>query len=485
MDIKTASGYYKRLNAYITSAHSACDIIKKTRMRFMLAMLTAVVILIVSALLAIYFVMSGIQEANNRSRLNSFMGVRMVQVGQTISFTTMLQGTEAPPIHRNTLQGVGLQGAEVNLVLGDVGAHFSMIVNRRGEIYNIVTSVDLADETFVEAANIALRGQSYRRAAFEGRVWQYSITATPMQGGNITLHGEHVTFLPENNNMRWVANELELYQIRFIDITESIQTLRSLALTLLMIGLVLFLMFFLFCLFFSRRAIKPLAEVMEKQKQFVADASHELKTPISIIKANCSALYAGENETILSQKEWLDNIAVGADRMTNLTQSLLTLAKLEDTDNEIIRSEVMLDQEVDELLSFLELAASDKAITIKKDYKIRSPIISDNERIKQVIGIVLDNAIKYTNENGTIQITLSQEKGWKILSVFNTGAGIAKEDLGKIFDRFYRAQKERTHDGSYGLGLSIAQTIMQQLGGFIKAESIMGEGTTFILGFPS
>ena len=435
------------------------DIIKKTRMRFMLAMLAAVVILIVSALLAIYFVMSGIQEANNRNRLNSFMGLRIIQAGQMM------------PVRS------ALHGAEVNLVLGDIGTHFSMTVTQRGEIIAIATSIDLADEVFIEAANIALQGQSYSRATFEGRVWQYSITTT-------SIPGQHLTFAPDNVGMFRLGNELELYQIRFIDITESIQTLRSLSFTLLMIGLVLFLLFFVFCLFFSRRAITPLAEVMEKQKQFVADASHELKTPISIIKANCSALYAGENETISSQKEWLDNIAVGADRMTNLIQNLLTLSKLEDTDNEIICSEVLLDKEVDELLSLLELAASDKSITINKDYKIHSPIISDSERVRQVIGIVLDNAIKYTNENGTIQITLSQEKGRRILSVFNTGEGIPKEDLGKIFDRFYRTQKERTQDGSYGLGLSIAQTVMQQLGGTITVDSIPGIHTTVVLGFP-
>ena len=435
------------------------DIIKKTRMRFMLAMLAAVVILIVSALLAIYFVMSGIQEANNRNRLNSFMGLRIVQAGQTMQVRS------------------SLHSAEVNLVLGDIGTHFSMTVTQRGEIIAVATSIDLADEVFIEAANIALQGQSYNRATFEGRVWQYSITTT-------SIPGQHLTFAPDNVGMFRLGNELELYQIRFIDITESIQTLRSLSFTLLMIGLVLFLLFFVFCLFFSRRAITPLAEVMEKQKQFVADASHELKTPISIIKANCSALYAGENETISSQKEWLDNIAVGADRMTNLIQNLLTLSKLEDTDNEIICSEVLLDKEVDELLSLLELAASDKSITINKDYKIHSPIISDSERVRQVIGIVLDNAIKYTNENGTIQITLSQEKGRRILSVFNTGEGIPKEDLGKIFDRFYRTQKERTQDGSYGLGLSIAQTVMQQLGGTITVDSIPGIHTTVVLGFP-
>ena len=444
---------------YWNERFGSMDIIKKTRMRFMLAMLVAVVILIVSALLAIYFVMSGIQEANNRSRLDSFVEIRTVQIGQVMS-------------------GRGnLGGAVLTHVLGDIGTHFSMSVTQRGEIIAIATSIDLADEVFIKAANIALQGQSYSRATFEGRVWQYYISrpASPVPG-------EVVTFTP--NNVFRVDGNFGLYQIRFIDITESIQTLRSLSFTLLMIGLVLFLMFFVFCLFFSRRAITPLAEVMEKQKQFVADASHELKTPISIIKANCSALYAGENETISSQKEWLDNIAVGADRMTNLIQNLLTLSKLEDTDNEIICSEVLLDKEVDELLSLLELAASDKSITINKDYKIHSPIISDSERVKQVIGIVLDNAIKYTNENGTIQITLSQEKGRRILSVFNTGDGIPKEDLGKIFDRFYRTQKERTQDGSYGLGLSIAQTVMQQLGGTITVDSIPGIHTTVVLGFP-
>ena len=111
-------------------------------------------------------------------------------------------------------------------------------------------------------------------------------------------------------------------------------------------------------------------------------------------------------------------------------------------------------------------------------------IWSDRDCIRQVLDVVLDNAIKYADDGGTIRISVVQEKKWCCLLVFNTGVGIKSEDLEKIFERFYRAEGARTQDGSYGLGLSIAQTVMYQLGGSITVESIPGKDATFILHLP-
>ena len=226
-----------------------------------------------------------------------------------------------------------------------------------------------------------------------------------------------------------------------------------------------------------------MTDVMERQQQFVADASHELKTPVSIIKANCSVLYANEESTIASQREWLDSIVIGSDRMTNLIQGLIVLAKIEGIDHEIIRSEISLGKEIDESLDMLDLMIRKKALTVEISPSADT-IWSDPDRVRQVVGIVLDNAIKYSNDGGMMHISITQEKKWLCLSVSNTGDGIAKEDLAKIFNRFYRAQGARTPDGSYGLGLSIAQAVMRQLGGSIAADSVLGESATFSLRFP-
>lgn len=136
------------------------------------------------------------------------------------------------------------------------------------------------------------------------------------------------------------------------------------------------------------------------------------------------------------------------------------------------------------MLAAMELMIQDKSLTIKENFGNTPAIQSDPDRIRQVINIVLDNAIKYTHHGGLIQIDISQEKKWVCLSVSNTGDGIAKEDLEKIFDRFYRAESARTSNGSHGLGLSIARTVMRQLGGSITAESVVGQSTTFTMRFP-
>jgi len=430
------------------------DMITKTRRRFMSLMMLVTAAIVVTALVAVYWLTYNSQEVNNRRRLNSFEEIRVTENG-TVSFGD--HKADAYVVERT---------------VSDIGSGFSMLVNNQGQLISTFASEENQtgeQELFQTAADIAWLGENYSKVELEGRMWQYSVSPAV---ASITIDSE-----------QQLKRSDEIYHVRFVDITESRQTLGTLALTLCVIGALLLLFFFFFSLFFSRRAIGPLTEVIERQQQFVADASHELKTPVSIIKANCSVLYANEESTIASQREWLDSIVIGSDRMTNLIQGLIALAKIEGTDNEIIKSEISLGKEIDELLDTLDLMIQKKALTVEISHSADT-IWSDIDRVRQVVGIVLDNAIKYSNDGGMMGISITQEKKWLSLSVSNTGDGIAKEDLEKIFNRFYRAQGARTSDGSYGLGLSIAQAVMRQLGGTITADSILGESATFSLRFP-
>lgn len=430
------------------------DMITRTRRRFMSLMMLVTAVIVVMALVTVYWITYNSQEVNNRRRLNSFEEIHVTENG-TVSFGD--HKADAYVVERTAI---------------DIGSSFSMLVNSQGQLMSTFASKEnqaQEQELFQTAADIAWVGGNYSKVELEGRMWQYAVSPAV---ASITMDDE-----------QQLEKSDEIYHIRFVDITESRQMLGTLALTLCVIGALLLLFFFFFSLFFARRAIAPLTDVMERQQQFVADASHELKTPVSIIKANCSVLYANEESTIASQREWLDSIVIGSDRMTNLIQGLIVLAKIEGIDHEIIRSEISLGKEIDESLDMLDLMIRKKALTVEISPSADT-IWSDPDRVRQVVGIVLDNAIKYSNDGGMMHISITQEKKWLCLSVSNTGDGIAKEDLEKIFNRFYRAQGARTPDGSYGLGLSIAQAVMRQLGGTIAADSVLGESATFSLRFP-
>ena len=430
------------------------DMITRTRRRFMSLMMLVTAVIVVMALVTVYWITYNSQEVNNRRRLNSFEEIHVTENG-TVSFGD--HKADAYVVERTAI---------------DIGSSFSMLVNSQGQLMSTFASKEnqaQEQELFQTAADIAWVGENYSKVELEGRMWQYAVSPAV---ANITMDDE-----------QQLEKSDEIYHIRFVDITESRQMLGTLALTLGVIGALLLLFFFFFSLFFARRAIGPLTDVMERQQQFVADASHELKTPVSIIKANCSVLYANEESTIASQREWLDSIVIGSDRMTNLIQGLIVLAKIEGIDHEIIRSEISLGKEIDESLDMLDLMIRKKALTVEISHSADT-LWSDPDRVRQVVGIILDNAIKYSNDGGMMHISITQEKKWLCLSVSNTGDGIAKEDLEKIFNRFYRAQGARTPDGSYGLGLSIAQAVMRQLGGTITADSVLGESATFSLRFP-
>lgn len=428
------------------------DLITKTRRRFMLLMMLVTTTITVASLVAMYVITYNSQEANNRKRLNSFEELTITNNG-TLAF--------------------GSKNSDAYLVehtRTDIGINFSMLVDHQGKFqYNISEYSNWDWDKYQAATDIAWLGENYAKVEFDGQMWQY-YTASATANFEI-------------DNNQTLSDLDEVYQIRFVEISESQQTLQTLAITLCVIGSLLLILFFFFSLFFSKRAIQPLIEVLEKQRQFVADASHELKTPISIIKANCSVLYANDDTTIKAQREWLDNIVTGANRMTNLIHGLIALAKIEGTDNTSIKLPVALGQEIDDALNILDLMIQEKNLRIEIVHHTEA-LLSDPDRFRQVLNIVLDNALKYANTGGLIRICVTEEKKWLCVSILNTGQGISPENLEKIFDRFFRAEGARTQDGSHGLGLSIAQTVMHQLGGIIKANSVVGENTTFTLRFP-
>lgn len=227
--------------------------------------------------------------------------------------------------------------------------------------------------------------------------------------------------------------------------------LTSLAVSLLGFGAVLVLMIFL-----SGRIVKPFLENYEKQKRFITDAGHELKTPLTIIDTDIEVM---KMDGI--QNEWLEDIQQQTKRMAELTNNLILLAKLEETTEKLTMIEFPLSDVVEEtFMSFQALAkAQDKKLNANIEKMVS--YVGDENAIRRLVMILLDNAIKYSDEHGTIDLSLETQKNSIKLQVFNTTSKINRQDLNYLFDRFYRADRSRnSQTGGYGLGLSIALAIV-------------------------
>ncbi len=359
------------------------------------------------------------------------------------------------------------QGHVVSMVSADYSPSFILIVDKNGGIVETDSMIDLPEGTYGEAAEAAWQKGGQSTVTLAGRLWLYAVT--PVSVNLLAEDGRSATTISEDN-----------YQISFLDITDTQKTLRDLLLTFLFVGLAMLGVIFLVSFYFANRAIRPIAVAWEKQRQFVADASHELKTPLSVITANYDALLSNQDETIRSQREWLNYLKIGTDRMTRLINGLLTLAKMEDADLEVSRAPFDLSAALSKDMAAMEAAAAEKGLSLSKSLGQGIVINSDQEMVRQVFMILLENAVKYSEPNGEIFVSLEKSGHHLICSVKNNGKGIARKDLPRIFDRFYRADKSRTgENGGYGLGLSIAKTMINRLGGEITVESRENEWTVF------
>lgn len=266
----------------------------------------------------------------------------------------------------------------------------------------------------------------------------------------------------------------------FVNIDYENRLLKSLRSNLIIMALTGLALVFAGSLYMAGRAIKPIKTAWEKQKTFVADASHELRTPLSVIQSNLELVMDNKEETVESQTKWLENIYSENKHMTKLVNDLLLLARA-DADQKLLEmKDFFLSALVEEAATPLQLLAEEK--NIKMDLLIDPNIAfyGDESRMKQLVVILIDNAVKYTQSGGNISLELKNLKDGIELIVADTGEGIDKENLDKIFQRFYRVDKARSSEsGGVGLGLSIASWIVKEHRGTINVSSSLGEGTTF------
>lgn len=321
----------------------------------------------------------------------------------------------------------------------------------------------LGNEVFTDTGKVAAIGReeavSYAKRVWDGKkkkgfMGDYRYMISPSE------EGIRITFLD-------CRRQQDMFQNLIIN---------ALWISMAGLGAVLILI-----IYFSSRIIKPFSDNYEKQKRFITDAGHELRTPLTIINADTEILEMDCGE----ENEWLLDIRKQTNRMKDLTNTLIALSRME----EGIKTEMMIDFPLSDMMEEIvnTFRAPAKIRQIKLSASI-SPMISmrgDQKAIHSLITILLDNAVKYSDENGIISVALEKKKNRIRLSVFNTTEFISREQISHLFDRFYRTDGSRNSEtGGYGLGLAIAASTAEAHNGRITAETKDEKSLQITVTFP-
>ena len=296
-------------------------------------------------------------------------------------------------------------------------------------------------------------GSIYSVTDEEAEEYGRQVIAGGRQSGII---GNFMYYLNENEEGKTVA---------FVDVSSQISSILSVIVISLIIAAIAWILMFVFVSALSRRAIAPIAENIVRQKQFVTNAGHELKTPLAIIMANTEALELFNGET-----KWTRNIKSQTRRLNNLMQNLLTLSKMDEADLNLPMQDFDLGALIGEAAAPFEEPAREKGLTLS----VQTPEITvkaNRDSMGQLIGILMDNAVKYTPEGGGISVTAYAEGNSVILREENTvNPDDCEQNPERLFDRFYRRDEARTQKkGGYGIGLSAARAIAAANGAQISA----------------
>lgn len=267
------------------------------------------------------------------------------------------------------------------------------------------------------------------------------------------------------------------YKIVFYDPTNSQSGIVSIVFYIIVVLLVGMISYSVISMTLAQSAISPIEESWKKQRQFVADASHELKTPLAVIMANTEIIASHPDDTVASQMKWIDNTLAETKRMASLVQDLLFLAKSDDG-LKVEMSHTNLSNCVEECVLTSESLFYENRLLFTSDIDPDIHIDGNEGQLKQLVTILLDNANKYTPTDGTIQLTLKSTNKSAILIVSNDSHEVSREQVVHIFDRFYTLDTSRNKTkGGNGLGLSIAERIVQTHKGKITAEYKNGKMT--------
>ena len=270
--------------------------------------------------------------------------------------------------------------------------------------------------------------------------------------------------------LRYLRRDLGLYlRMAFVDMSMEQATMREIMGSYLQIGAAALLLLLGVSILLARWATAPVARAWQQQRQFLSDASHELKTPLTVILSNAELLEAaplGERPA-----RWADNIRSEAKRMRSLVEEMLTLARADNAVRSAVMAETSLSDLATDCVLAFEPVAFEAGKPLESDVAPDVSVLGDGDKLRQLVGVLLDNAIKYGRDGGTITLTLRRTDRQARLTVSNPGDPIPPDQLSRLFERFYRADASRGEQTGFGLGLPIAAAIASEHKGTLKAES--------------
>lgn len=254
--------------------------------------------------------------------------------------------------------------------------------------------------------------------------------------------------------------------VMFMENKEAISSVKRIIIISIILSIISILIIYVIAKKLSKLIVKPVEKTFEKQKQFISDASHELKTPLAVIEANIDVL---ENE--IGNNKWMNYIQNEIESMDKLINELLLLAKMENIDNLQEYGVLNLSEETKIIVSMFESMAYEKSVELSSNIQENIMINGNKEDTEHIESILIDNAIKHTEAQKQVKVELKKEKNEIILEVKNMGTPIPEEEREKIFERFYRIDKSRNRkEKRYGLGLAIAKAIIEKYNGKIKVD---------------
>lgn len=289
------------------------------------------------------------------------------------------------------------------------------------------------------------------------------------------------------------TGKIQKYNLRFVkvstprdeivifgDTSAEDQMMDTLLRNCILIGIGSFFVFFIISIFLARWAVKPVEKAWIQQKQFVADASHELKTPLTVITTNAELLQSID-EKEYNNRFYIQNILYMTKQMRGLVESLLELARIDNGSLKFEMKTMDLSTLINSTILPFEAVFYEKKLELSSKIEENIRIKGNETQMKQVLEVFLDNALHYSIEGGSVEVVLQKTtRKHCLLSVSNQGIPIPQEDIKHIFKRFYRGDKARAMSHNYGLGLAIAQSIVDRHCGKIWVDSMNGRNTFFV-----
>ncbi len=330
-------------------------------------------------------------------------------------------------------------------------------------------------------------------------IYQYNDGRKPYIDGKIDVYGDDATEIIlkaiatadgkfEYNDCHFVVANKQYANGTLFALIDRTSYHKQLANTAIMVTLlyccsVVFVA--LLALLSSARLLFPVASAMTKQRDLIANASHELKTPLTIIGTNLSVIKSEPDSTVKDNEKWITSISTQLVRMRDLVNSMLELSKLEQS--ELQKQDVNFSEIVEGACLEFEATCFEKDVKLLTDVQPDLHVYGESKSLERLVVILLDNAIKYSGDNGKVGVRLFVDSKRIHLSVMNTGECISKEDAKHVFDRFYRTDGARQNkdNQSFGLGLSIAAATVKAHCGEIDCHGIEGKGTVFDVYLPS